>query len=128
MDALLEYLPDISKWNLFNGKAYLNSNLFIKVFLYAIKNEPGINEFNKESLHFLQSFLKISYEPNDFVDKNLISNAMTDILSQYKNIFEFEEMKEELLQCKFTMGAVFSGCISLKELPDISKWNTSNYN
>ena len=37
-----------------------------------------------------------------------------------------KELKENLLNIAYNMNGLFAGCSSLKELPDISKWNLSN--
>ena len=38
---------------------------------------------------------------------------------------DIEELKENFFNIAYNMNGLFSGCSSLKELPDISKWNLS---
>ena len=37
-----------------------------------------------------------------------------------------EKLKENFLNNAYNMNGLFAGCSSLKELPDISKWNLSS--
>ena len=81
---------------------------------------------------------KIKLFDENFVERNkknckIIINGKEDELKAYKN-FGFFTKKIDKLEIKLkgimnisNMNDMFSGCISLLSLPDISKWNINKY-
>ena len=97
--------------------------LFFNFYNYEIELE---NEFknvseniNEENYKSLSSYYFQSYE-NDLYLENIMIE-MPKLKSYNK-----EELKNNLLSQIYNMNNLFSGCSSLKYLPNISKWNLKN--
>ena len=95
----LEYIPDISKWNMKN--AIIISKLFLGCT--SLKSLPDISKWEINNILTINSLFKncssLEYMPD--ISKWDTSNVIV-------------------------MNNLFYGCSKLKELPDISKWNTNN--
>ena len=124
-------LPDISRWNTSNiiNMSYLFGNCSSLTYL------PDISNWNTNKVKYMQgifmgcSSLKSLPDISKWDTSNVIlmggifrnMNSLSSITSQQARQY----LKNE--QYYYTAG-MFSDCISLKLLPDISKWNTSNVN
>jgi len=103
-------LPDISKWNIFNS----NIKISDEHYKYIFEDE---DRFDSESL---------SCQNKSFIDSLYIDNVQIQIFKQKS--LNIEEKKKKILNIAYNMSGLFGRCSSLKELPDISKWNISNVN
>ena len=107
-------LPDISKWDLFN----FNIN--------TVHNYEPDFEFNTKFLNEknIQSVLS-SPHLNKSYDNDIYLDNIEFKIPKLKS-YKLEEMKKILLERNYNMKFLFAGCSSLKELPDISKWDLKN--
>ena len=107
----LQCLPDLSKWNLFGNNIDENS---LNSFLYD-------NIFNKIDDDIFQSSKKIY----PLFNKNYKNNLHLPDMDF--NLEETAPNKEELInnfkRSLYNISELFTGCSSLKSIPDISKWN-----
>ena len=96
----LEYLPDISKWN--------------------------INNFSKIS-NFQEKCKSISYKVDQIFeilkDNGIVIN-ISYLFYECSSLKELPDISKWNTFLVKDMSYLFYGCSSLNELPDISKWNT----
>ena len=100
----LTELPDISKWNIFTS----NLDKYKLTTKEVLSTNQKISLLNKKT-----SSLKEIYDDR-FVGNIEILNAFSKTTEEYVN---------NLLNEAYDLNSVFSGCSSLIEMPDISKWN-----
>ena len=136
----IKRLPDISKWNI--EKVINLSFLFFNC--ENLEESPDISKWNifkyakKEDLdNYLSSvipqlLLLIDFkEIKNFVNNDLTKNYATDLflvgLEFYFNfaINDNKDFIKIIIENNYSIANIFSGCSSLKSLPDISKWDTS---
>ena len=100
----LTELPDISKWNIFTS----NLDKYKLTTKEVLSTNQNISLLNKKT-----SSLKETYD-DCFVGNIQILNTFSKTTEEYVN---------NLLNEAYDLNSVFSGCSSLIEMPDISKWN-----
>ena len=105
-------LPDISKWNIFNSD--INNYISYLDSLFDSNN----NEAIKKAIEILSHIEK--YNESDLYFKQI------NFTIPERKSYTKEEIMEAYLDDAYNMRFLFAGCSSLKELPDISKWNLSN--
>ena len=130
----LKELPDISKWNLNN--IFTLKNVFS--YCYSLISLPDISKWNiinlNKNISTLESKFNYENEHEFDIQKNPEYNKSYDKYLYLKKSFHLigpepisiEDLKENILSIAYNMNGLFSGCLSLKELPHISKWNLSN--
>jgi len=105
-------LPDISKWNIFNSKVNNDYLSFLSDLIFYDENE------RQYIFETLSKILENKYE-NDIYLKDL------DYKCFYRKSYKIEELAK-FFKNRFTINGLFAGCSSLKELPNISKWDIQN--
>ena len=112
----LEYLPDISKLKILNPD--IN---FITLPLFFIKFRSYLTDIH-EFLFVLKTFGK-NYKEED---KIFIPNLEIKIPNSIDNI---QHIIDYIIQEHiYSLYGFFAGCSSLKEIPDISKWDIRKIN
>ena len=112
----LIFLPDISNWYIFND------NINLDGIIDDMKKTKKIRKFRENLLDLNASELsQIPEAFYNFENKPNICSPYFDL-----NIKPGEDYINLIENKKFTLTGIFAGCSSLKELPDISKWNTKN--
>ena len=117
----LKTLPDLSKWNIFNDK--INLDEIIK----ELKQIKKLNQLQDKILNEykeLNNLDGISDYIFDFENNPNICSPYINIRFKYKNGLDY--LLNDLENKRFSLTGIFSGCSSLKYLPNISKWNTVN--
>ena len=104
----LKSLPDISKWNVEGVKSICG--LFMKCS--SLKLLPDISKWNTKNIEDICS-LFFECSSLEFNDLYFYTNSIIDS-------FHFKDVIYDNI---FNIGNIFTGCSSLKLLPDISKWD-----
>ena len=115
----LESMPDISKWNIFNNTEdnINNYKSFIDNRYNNILEHYDINILKKEL-----SFINTNYDNDLHIGE--FSLIMSDLIPNSIKIEEFIKIEKEY--GAYSLEGIFAGNSSLKNLPDISKWNIKN--
>ena len=106
----LTELPDISKWN----TCKVNNMNSIFEGCSSLKELPDISKWNTSNVNSMNSIFSQNIKKKLFLLFPFV-NELKHTLNQHINIINIEDNPF----CCFS---------SLKKLPDISKWNTSNVN
>ena len=135
----LKKLPDISKWNV-NNCIYISGLFFNCSSLSSIPDISKWNLFNSDIYNYISYLESINYDFNeenfrkDFEFGSLLNeNYCNDIYLEKLN-YQLPEIKsytkedhiKYILSIANSISGLFAGCSSLKNLPDISKWNLKN--
>ena len=109
-------LPDISKWNIFNSN--LNNYFSDLDYTQYSDNEKKV----KKAIKFLPY---INYR--DFFEfKDDLYIGTLKLIKLQSNSLGKEDKAKPFINSIYNMSCLFSGCSSLKSLPDISNWNLQN--
>ena len=149
--SLLEF-PDMTKWIKKNNNICASNNIFIGFsFSKFIPNYQGINRINAQYLNDKKTDDKLNRMVIEYLNngkeyikifgKEFVQNNQNKVVLMIDNvIFKLSERIQknkikgktkfkieliEIVKIKF-MSYMFSGCDSLLNLVDVSKWNTDN--
>ena len=116
-------MPDISKWN-------INKVNFIYGLFYGCSSLKFIPDISKWNINNISKFTipdltDSKEEINVRINNNMITN-ISFFFYECSSLKELPDISKWNINPVLDMSYLFYGCSSLVSLPDISKWNTNN--